>query len=102
MLSIQAKMDRKSDDGSRFYQEVHRDYLLPETLKIDELKSIFTDDGVSLWLLFPSRFKKKLICQCTRCCASKRLSRKQRNRRKFQLIVVKFQKKNTSNNFENR
>lgn len=48
MLSIQAKMDRKSDDGSRFYQEVCRDYLLPESIKIDELKSILTDDGVGL------------------------------------------------------
>lgn len=46
MLSIQAKMDRKADDGSRFYQEIARDYLLPDTLKIDELKSILTDDGV--------------------------------------------------------
>lgn len=47
MLSIQAKMDRKADDGSRIYQEICRDYLLPETLKIDELKSVFTDDGVT-------------------------------------------------------
>jgi hypothetical protein len=46
MLNIHAKMDRKSDDGSRFYQEISREYLLPETLKIEELKSIFTDDGV--------------------------------------------------------
>ncbi len=55
MLSIQAKMDRKSDDGGRFYQEVSRDYLLPETLKTEELKSIFTDDGVIYtWLRLSS------------------------------------------------
>lgn len=46
MLNIHAKMERKSDDGSRFFQEVCREYLLPETLKVEELKSIFTDDGV--------------------------------------------------------
>nr|CAH0107097.1 unnamed protein product [Daphnia galeata] len=46
MLNIHAKMDRKSDDGSRFYQEISREYLLPDTLKTEELKSIFTDDGV--------------------------------------------------------
>lgn len=40
-------MDRKSDDGSRYYQEVTREYLLPESLKIDDLKSIYSDDGVT-------------------------------------------------------
>lgn len=39
-------MDVKSDDGGRFYQEVTRDYLLPESVKVDELKSLLTDDGV--------------------------------------------------------
>lgn len=48
MLNIHAKMERKSDDGSRFYQEVSREYLLPETLKVDELKSVFNDDGVCI------------------------------------------------------
>lgn len=46
VLSIQAKMDRKTDDGSRYFQEVTREYLLPETLKIDQLKSVYGDDGV--------------------------------------------------------
>ena len=50
MLNINAKMDRTADDGSRFYQEVSREYLLPESLKLDELKSIFTDDGVSYFI----------------------------------------------------
>jgi len=48
MLNIHAKMERKSDDGSRFYQEISREYLLPETLKVDELKSVFNDDGVCI------------------------------------------------------
>ena len=55
MLNIHAKMDRKSDDGSRFYQEISREYLLPDTLKTEELKSIFTDDGV-YYMLHISKF----------------------------------------------
>lgn len=65
MLSIQAKMDRKADDGSRIYQEICRDYLLPETLKIDELKSVFTDDGVTkrYWFgAFKKRFPIEVRC----------------------------------------
>ena len=46
VLSIQAKMDRKTEDGSRYFQEVTREYLLPESLKIDQLKSVYGDDGV--------------------------------------------------------
>lgn len=54
MLGINAKMDRKGYDGSRFYQEVTREYLLPETLKLDGLKSTFTDDGVILMISISS------------------------------------------------
>ena len=39
-------MERKADDGSRFYQEISREYFLPEKMKVDELKSVFNDDGV--------------------------------------------------------
>ncbi len=44
-------MDRKSDDGSRFYQQVTREYVLPESMKVEGLKSILTDDGVTLYFL---------------------------------------------------
>lgn len=55
MLCIQGKTDRKTDDGCRFYQEVSRQYLLPENVETDEIKSLlFTVDGVSVdFLLFP-------------------------------------------------
>lgn len=46
MLTIHAKMEHKSDDGSRFYQETIRDYLLPEKLDIEGLKSQIDDDGI--------------------------------------------------------
>lgn len=98
MLNIHAKMERKSEDGSRFYQEVSREYLLPETLKVEELKSIFTDDGVrnkqsvALHLFFGNQAKF-----FKRYYASKRLSRKQRSRLKYPSIVAKYQKRNNLN-----
>ena len=56
MLNIHAKMDRKSDDGSRFYQEISREYLLPDTLKTEELKSQI--DFYRWWsILYATYFK---------------------------------------------
>ena len=45
-MTIHAKMEHKSDNGSRFYQEIVRDYLLPEKLDVEGLKSQIDDDGV--------------------------------------------------------
>lgn len=47
VLTVQAKLDRKCDDGSRYFQEVAREYVLPESLQPDALKSILNDDGVT-------------------------------------------------------
>ncbi|XP_032785434.2 alpha-crystallin A chain [Daphnia magna] len=72
MLNIHAKMERKSDDGSRFFQEVCREYLLPETLKVEELKSIFTDDGVLCIEAPQPEAEKPLEIPIDRCEVPKR------------------------------
>lgn len=46
LLTIHAKGEKKSEDGSRFYQEISREYLLPEKLKLEELRSLLDDDGI--------------------------------------------------------
>nr|AJP36906.1 heat shock protein 19.8 [Oxya chinensis] len=45
VLTLSAKMDRTSEDGSRFYQEIVRQVTIPEKVKIEELKS-YIHDGV--------------------------------------------------------
>ena len=45
-MTIQAKMDQKSEDGSRFYQDISREYFLPEQVQIEGLKSVIGEDGV--------------------------------------------------------
>jgi len=51
MLSIHGKMNRTSNDGSHFYQEIFREYSLPETLKLEKLTSNLSDDGVTHFFL---------------------------------------------------
>lgn len=46
VLTIHAKMEHKNDNGCRFSQEVIRDYLLPEKLNVEGLKSQIDEDGV--------------------------------------------------------
>ena len=47
LLAVEAKMEQKSDDGQRrFYQEVCREYLLPDKLELRNLTSILGDDGI--------------------------------------------------------
>ena len=46
LLSIHATMERKNGDGNRFYQEIIREYSLPEKLDVEKLKSQLDDDGV--------------------------------------------------------
>jgi HSP20 family molecular chaperone IbpA len=44
---IDAKMEEKSDDGHhRMYQEVTRQYTLPENVQVEKLRSLLSDDGV--------------------------------------------------------
>lgn len=46
LLTIDAKFEQKSEDGSsRMYQEISRAFTLPETVKIEEVKSLFTPEG---------------------------------------------------------
>ncbi|GLH08826.1 hypothetical protein R5R35_004113 [Gryllus longicercus] len=46
VLTIRAKMERSSEDGGKFYQEVSREITLPENIKSGELKSFLNNDGV--------------------------------------------------------
>lgn len=39
-------MNRTSNDGSHFYQEIFREYSLPETLKLEKMTSNLTKNGV--------------------------------------------------------
>jgi len=46
-VTIHAKFEKKSEDGaSRMYQEVTRQFTLPDNVKIEGLKSLFTPQGV--------------------------------------------------------
>ncbi|XP_059482619.1 heat shock protein hsp-16.2-like [Neocloeon triangulifer] len=46
VLTIDAKMEKKSEDGSRFYQEMSRLYTLPESVEVSNLKSLLSNEGV--------------------------------------------------------
>ncbi|ODN00811.1 Heat shock protein beta-1 [Orchesella cincta] len=47
MITIYAKLEKKSEDGSsRLYQEVSRSFTLPETVNPEEVKSLFTPEGI--------------------------------------------------------
>jgi HSP20 family molecular chaperone IbpA len=46
VLTIEAKMEQKSEDGSRLYQEVSKMYNLPDNVELENLKSLLTNDGV--------------------------------------------------------
>lgn len=45
LLTIHAKMEKKSEDG-RIYQEVSRSFTLPEIINPEEVKSLFTPEGI--------------------------------------------------------
>jgi len=46
VLTIDAKMEQKSEDGSRLYQEMSRMYTLPANVEVNNLKSLLSNDGV--------------------------------------------------------
>ena len=47
MLSIEAKGEYKSEDGStRVYQEIRRQFTLPDNVDVKELKSVMSPDGI--------------------------------------------------------
>jgi len=47
VLTVEAKFEQKSDDGrSRMYQEMSRSFTLPENVKLDEVKSLLTPEGI--------------------------------------------------------
>jgi HSP20 family molecular chaperone IbpA len=46
ILTIQAKMERKAEDGSKFQQEFTRELSLPENVDPTSLKSFLGNDGV--------------------------------------------------------
>ncbi|XP_063233202.1 heat shock protein beta-1-like [Bacillus rossius redtenbacheri] len=45
-LSIEAKMERSSEDGSKFFQAVKREFTLPDNIETDSLKSYVNHDGI--------------------------------------------------------
>jgi len=46
VLTIEAKHEYKSEDGkSRMYQEFFRSFTLPQNVKVEEVKSLFTPEG---------------------------------------------------------
>lgn len=46
VLTIEAKFEQKSEDGnSRIYQEICKSFTLPEMVKVEEVKSLFTPEG---------------------------------------------------------
>ncbi|CAG7730719.1 unnamed protein product [Allacma fusca] len=47
VMTIEAKTEEKSEDGNRrVYQEVSRQFTLPENVDLKEVKSILTPEGV--------------------------------------------------------
>lgn len=46
VLTIEAKMEKRSANGSRLYQEISRMCTLPENVEMNNLKSQLTSDGV--------------------------------------------------------
>ena len=46
-LTIKAQMDEKSEDGlQRISQNVTHQYVLPENTDVDNIKCLFSDDGL--------------------------------------------------------
>lgn len=61
-LVIGAKMERKSEDGSKFQQEFTREMTLPEEVDLTTLKSFLGNDGVlSIEASYKSEAKPKEI-----------------------------------------
>jgi HSP20 family molecular chaperone IbpA len=61
-LVIGAKMERKSEDGSKFQQEFTREMALPEEVDLTTLKSFLGNDGVlSIEASYKSEAKAKEI-----------------------------------------
>lgn len=47
VLTIQAKMEEKSADGSRFTsQSIFNSYTLPENVDLNGVKSLLSEDGI--------------------------------------------------------
>jgi len=47
VMTVEAKVEEKSEDGKRrFYQEVSRQFTLPENVDLKEVKSLLTPEGV--------------------------------------------------------
>ncbi|XP_063232261.1 heat shock protein beta-1-like [Bacillus rossius redtenbacheri] len=46
VLSVRAQMERSAEDGSKFYQEVKREFTLPDNIEQRSLKSFLSRDGV--------------------------------------------------------
>jgi HSP20 family molecular chaperone IbpA len=44
-LTVEGKMDRKMDDGSKYQQEITREMTLPDDVDETSLKSMFGADG---------------------------------------------------------
>jgi HSP20 family molecular chaperone IbpA len=46
VVNIEAKFEHKSEDGnSRLYQELCKSFTLPENVKVEEMKCLFTPEG---------------------------------------------------------
>jgi len=45
-LTVEGKMDRKMDDGSKFQQESTREMTLPDDVDVSSLKSFLGADGI--------------------------------------------------------
>lgn len=46
MVTIEAKMEQKSEDGSRLYQEITRQYTLPDNVEAEQMKSLYSNEGI--------------------------------------------------------
>lgn len=46
IVKIEAQMDRKAEDGSRFQQSIMREFTLPPNVEPKSLKSLLHDDGI--------------------------------------------------------
>jgi len=47
LLTVEGKREHKSEDGNyRFYEEVSRDFTIPENVDVKELKSVFAPNGI--------------------------------------------------------
>nr|ABD19712.1 small heat shock protein ArHsp21 [Artemia franciscana] len=61
-LRVTGKCEQKTSDGCRMYHETQREYLLPENVNLNELKSAFTDSGyLTIEAPMPEGMKPKEI-----------------------------------------